>query len=76
MELEVAGLDGEKIIRIVLTTAHIHNPDPEDLRDENLAALCQRCHNWHDIPYRQENARNTRALKRLSLQPCLPEVSK
>jgi hypothetical protein len=29
---------------IVLTIAHIENPDPMDCRPENLAALCQRCH--------------------------------
>lgn len=34
--------------RVVLTIAHIHNPDPADCRPENLAALCQRCHLRHD----------------------------
>ena len=72
MELEVASVEGEKIIQIILTTAHIHNPEPADLRDDNLAALCQRCHNRHDRPYRQANAKQTRVLKRLTMQPCLP----
>lgn len=37
-----------KLIRIVLTTAHL-NHDPRDNRDENLAALCQRCHLVYDL---------------------------
>lgn len=49
-----------RIIRIVLTIAHVHNPDPADVRPENLAALCQRCHNRHDAPMRQANAARTR----------------
>lgn len=34
--------------KIVLTTAHL-NHDPRDNRDENLAALCQKCHLAHDL---------------------------
>lgn len=34
-------------IRVVLTVAHL-NHDPADNRDENLAALCQRCHLKYD----------------------------
>lgn len=37
-----------KIIEIVLTTAHVHDPDPANCADENLAALCQKCHLGHD----------------------------
>ena len=37
-----------KIVRVVLTIAHL-NHDPRDCRDENLTALCQRCHNRLDI---------------------------
>lgn len=40
-----------RIIRIVLTVAHI-NHDETDCRMENLAHLCQRCHNRHDAPHR------------------------
>lgn len=46
--LEIEGkLDAKKITRIVLTTAHL-NHNPADSSDENLAALCQRCHLAHD----------------------------
>jgi 5-methylcytosine-specific restriction endonuclease McrA len=38
-------------IRVVLTVAHLdHNP--ENCADDNLAALCQRCHNAYDAPHR------------------------
>lgn len=33
--------------RVVLTIAHL-NHDIHDNRPENLAALCQKCHNTHD----------------------------
>ena len=36
--------------KIVLTTAHL-NHDPTDNREENLAALCQRCHLAHDLAH-------------------------
>lgn len=48
--------DGQKEIKIVGTTAHL-NHDPTDNRDENLAFLCQRCHNRHDAPVRAARRR-------------------
>jgi hypothetical protein len=53
----------EKIIRIVLTIAHIHDPDPTNCADGNLQALCQRCHNRLDAPMRAKNAATTRRNK-------------
>lgn len=41
-----------RIVRIILTVAHL-NHQPEDCRDENLKALCQRCHNRYDAPKRR-----------------------
>jgi 5-methylcytosine-specific restriction endonuclease McrA len=45
--------------RVVLTIAHLDHDitvnDPERLR-----ALCQRCHNQYDAPYRTANRRRTR----------------
>jgi len=35
--------------RVVLTVAHL-NHVKHDVRDENLAALCQRCHLAYDLP--------------------------
>jgi hypothetical protein len=66
---EIAGLnnmgmdcDGEvrRWIVIVLTVAHVTNDDPADCRDENLAALCQRCHNRHDSRSRRKGIRARR----------------
>lgn len=37
-----------KVITIVLTIAHIHDRAPENCADDNLAALCQKCHLDHD----------------------------
>jgi hypothetical protein len=38
---------------VVLTTAHVHDDRPEASSLLNLAALCQRCHNRHDMPKRR-----------------------
>ena len=49
----------KKIIRIVLTIAHLdHKPENND--PDNLRALCQRCHNNHDKDHRAANRRGKR----------------
>jgi hypothetical protein len=48
-----------RIIRIVLTIAHLDH-QPEDCPDENLLALCQRCHLAHDRPHHLQTAYYTR----------------
>lgn len=58
--LDLMEADGFKIIKIVLTVAHIHDHNPENCDDNNLAHLCQRCHNKHDAPMRRLNAAKTR----------------
>lgn len=50
-------------IQVVLTVAHL-NHQPEDCRDENLAALCQRCHLQYDRKHHMTNAAATRRSKR------------
>ena len=42
--------------RIVLTIAHLDHV-PEHCERENLKALCQRCHNRHDVAHRAETKR-------------------
>ena len=66
---DVACSDGRTlhIIEIVLTVAHLHDPDPMNCDPSNLAALCQRCHNQLDAKMRQENARKTRLRGQLQL---------
>jgi hypothetical protein len=47
--------DEEKVTRIVCTTSHT-NHHAEDVRDENLRFLCQRCHLRHDRQHHIESA--------------------
>lgn len=42
--------------RVVLTVAHL-NHEPSDCRDENLMAMCQRCHNRYDAIHRLNTRR-------------------
>lgn len=53
-----------KHVRIVLTIAHWPDPTPSNCRDDNLLALCQRCHNTLDAPMRSKHAQVTRRNKR------------
>ena len=52
----------DKEVKIVLTIAHLDG-GLEDHTDENLAALCQKCHNILDAPSRAVNAAKTRRSK-------------
>jgi hypothetical protein len=45
--------------KIALTCSHL-NHDPTDNRDENLAALCQSCHLYHDRHFHAHNRRRMR----------------
>ena len=43
--------------RVVLTVAHLdHNP--ANNAEDNLAALCQKCHNTYDAPKRHANRKH------------------
>ena len=67
-------VDGDKVTKIVLTVAHLGTAhadgrpgdkhDKHDVRDENLAALCQKCHLALDRDDHIRNAKTTRARKR------------
>lgn len=52
--------DLPRAVRIVLTVAHVFDPDPRNCALGNLAALCQQCHNRHDAPMRRAHAAETR----------------
>lgn len=55
MQSEVMWLDNPKmkVIEIVLTIAHLdHDAENWNVRDDRLAALCQKCHNNYDQPMR------------------------
>ena len=47
------------LTRIVLTIAHLDHT-PENCADDNLSALCQRCHLAYDHEHHQRNAHATR----------------
>jgi len=47
-------------LKIVLTIAHL-NHDTTYNRDENLAALCQKCHLNYDKEFHKKNAAETKA---------------
>jgi hypothetical protein len=51
--------DGKYYVRVVCTTAHL-NHTPEDCRDENLAFLCQKCHNGYDAAHRAAGIKERR----------------
>ena len=40
--------------KVVLTTAHVYDPAPENASLLNLAALCQKCHLNHDRAHHLE----------------------
>ena len=64
----------DKLTRVVLTTHHIGVPKPDgspgsphdkmDCRDENLLALCQRCHFIADHDLHKIAARKAKAAKK------------
>lgn len=67
-------INGEPAIwangKIVLTVAHLNHTEM-DCRDENLKALCQRCHLRYDSKLHALNAAETRRLKRIEREPML-----
>lgn len=56
--------DGIKLIRIVLTVAHLDHT-PANCDPANLVALCQKCHLAYDAKFHAQNAANTRRKKRI-----------
>ncbi len=59
----VGWIRNAKYVRIVLTVAHLdHNIENNDER--NLKALCQMCHNRHDIEHRLVTRKRTMRAKK------------
>lgn len=56
-----------KAIVIILTVAHLDH-DPSNCVDNNLLAMCQRCHNIYDRAHRNETMRLTRKRGQLELE--------
>lgn len=69
------AIPGKKPTKIVLTVAHLGTAradgrpgdkhDKMDVRDENLAALCQGCHLMYDLEDHMANAAATRRQKKI-----------
>ena len=54
---EIDAPETRKAIKVVLTIAHLDH-DTTNNSDENLKALCQRCHNRYDMKQRVHNRIN------------------
>jgi hypothetical protein len=73
-QVDALVADGWKLSYVILTTAHLGKPHPDgrpgdkhdkmDVRDENLAHLCQRCHLLYDLEDHMRNAAVTRRRKK------------
>lgn len=65
-EQEDAIYNGERIITIVLTVAHLdHDETNHDVKLERLAALCQRCHLRYDVQEKKKRKKDKKAIARL-----------
>ena len=53
--------------RVVLTVAHLDH-QPENCADDNLAALCQKCHNRYDAPHRRQGIKERAGVLELPLE--------
>lgn len=60
-------IDGEKVIEIVLTIAHLDHT-PENNEPFNLAAMCQRHHLAYDQAHHTTNAYMTRKARMQTLE--------
>lgn len=48
---------------VILTVAHMDHT-PENCSDDNLFALCQKCHNRYDAPERAKNRKKRKEAKK------------
>lgn len=59
---ELSLLEAAGFSKIILTTAHLDH-DPTNNAEENLRALCQKCHLAHDLPHHLLSRRINRERK-------------
>lgn len=63
MQVEAAALDGDKTLMIVLTIAHLdHDEENHNVKDDRLAALCQRCHLQYDAKEKSHRRKKKKAI--------------
>ena len=66
MEVEAGFEDGDRVIQIILTIAHLdHDEENHNVKIERLAALCQRCHLIYDINEKKKRRKDKKAIGRL-----------
>ena len=58
--------------RIVLTVAHLCQCEPLCAISEHVKAMCQRCHNRVDIPFRAKHRATTHARKKAGNSKSFP----
>jgi len=64
----VGDLEGKtKMLEVVCTVAHLDH-DPENNEDNNLAFLCQKCHNNYDRKHRNQTIRSNKLRGQLTIQ--------
>lgn len=63
----MAAFHGARALQIVLTIAHLDHT-PEHCEDDNLRALCQRCHLHYDAHHHAHNAFFTRRARKRNLE--------
>jgi hypothetical protein len=52
--------------KVILTVAHLDH-HPENCDDENLKAMCQKCHNNYDRQHRNQTVRQSRLKNQMSM---------
>ena len=62
------------VTRVILTVAHLYDPNPMNCADDNLAALCQKHHLALDLDHHLENRRKTMLARKLRVQAVLPSL--
>ena len=73
-EIQTRKGDWVKVLAIVLTVAHL-NHRPEDCRDSNLKAMCQRCHLRYDRYHHSETRTSQKSLLRARRKSRLKSAS-
>lgn len=52
--------------KVILTVAHLDH-QPENCEDDNLKAMCQKCHNNYDRQHRNQTIRQSRLKNQMSI---------
>jgi len=64
---EICTPDEENVVKIILTVAHLEHT-PENCNEDNLRALCQKCHNTYDANHRKCTRKKTKATGNLLIK--------